>query len=255
MKGSLKRNLEIISELTVADFKGKYKNSVLGFFWSFLNPLLMFLVLYVVFTFFIKIKVEHYQLYLLLGIILWTFFSEATIAGTESIVRKRGLITKIAIMPETLVISATLNAVLTFFLNFLIYLVFLAVFRVSLSWEVLYFPVIFGQLFFLILGINFFLSALFVRYQDISHIWQVLLQVWFWLTPIVYPPERIPPSFLKYYMLNPLARLIHSSRTVILYHYLTSLRDLVITVIVTILFFAIGLWFFKKEKNFFPERV
>lgn len=250
-----RRYFEIIRELALTDFKGKYKNSVLGFFWSFLNPLLMFSVLYLVFTFFFKLKVEHYQLYLLLGVIIWSYFSEATVSGIESLVFKKGLITKIAFPPEVIVIGASLTSALTFFLNLLIFLGFMFFSGIFLSPEAGYFLIIYLELFLLILGLNFAMSALYVRYRDLSHIWGVLLQIGFWATPIVYPLELVPQAFLKYYMLNPVARLIHTSRTVFLYHYLASFKDLLITFLEVFLIFMAGYLIFAKEKKFFAERV
>lgn len=252
---NLQKNWEIIKELALADFKGKYKNSVLGFFWSFLNPLLMFSVLYFVFTIFFKVKLEHYQLYLLLGVIIWSYFAEATVSGTESLVSKRGLLTKIAFAPEVIVISASLTSALTFFLNLLIFLGFMYFSGVFLKATALCFLVIYLELFFLILGLNFALSALYVKYRDLSHIWTVMLQIGFWVTPIVYPLSIVPQNILKFYMLNPMSRLIHSSRTVLLYHYLTSTRDLIITISIILVVFLAGWGIFQREKKILAERL
>ena len=117
----MKNNIDLLKELTLSDFKLKYKNSILGLFWFLLKPLLLFLVLYLVFSFFIKIKIENYELYLLLGIMIWNYIAESTTKGMNSIITKSNLIKKTYFPRILVVLSTVLDSTLIFLLNCKLY--------------------------------------------------------------------------------------------------------------------------------------
>src|SRR5580693_6536915 len=165
-----KQNRALVSELVRTDFKLRYQGSVLGYAWSLLRPLLIFVILYVVFVKFLKLGtgVPHYPVYLLLGIVLWNFFVEMTMQSLGSIVGRGDLIRKIRIPRWIIVLSSSISALINLFLNLLVVAIFMALNHVALSGTIIWLPLIFLEVYFLALGISLFLSAAFVRFRDIS---------------------------------------------------------------------------------------
>jgi len=251
----VKHSLSLIREFTIVELKLKYQGSVLGYFWSLLNPLLMLLTLYIVFSFIAKFDIPHYQLYLLLGILIWNFLSEATNGSMVSLISKGGLIRKFNFPKETIIISSCLAALVTFLLNFLVFFIFMLIFKADISFKLLLLPFYLLQLFLFILGVSFLLSTLYVKYRDIIHIWSFVLLIGFFVTPIVYPLEIIPFEYLRYYLLNPLARMVVDMRYIVLYNHIPDIKNFMITLIISIMVFAFGYYVFKRKKSTFMEEI
>jgi len=245
----------LIKELTWADFKLKYSRSVLGFFWSLLRPLLMLGTLYLVFSVFFRLNIPYYQLFLLLGLVLWGFFVDSTILGMKSLVTKANLIKKTYFPRKVIVLSSNLTCLITLILNLVVFSLFLLIFKRTIGLALLIFPILLIELFILSLGLSYLLSALYVKYRDMDHMWEVLLQIGFWITPIVYPLSFVPEKILKFYMLNPLARIINDSRDAIIYNTLPSVQHLFITLIICLIFYIIGIIIFKKRTPKFTEEL
>lgn len=260
MKNNLKNNFRIIKDLTLTDFKLKYNRSILGFFWSLLKPLLMLVTLYLVFHFLIKLKVPHYELFLLLGIILWGFFTEATTSSMTALIRNTGLIRKTKFNKKLIIISTNISSLITLFLNLIIFFVFIIIFRAGFSWHLVLFAVLLAELFVFTIGVSFILSSLYVRFRDLGHIWEVLMQVGFWVTPIIYPITLVPVQLQKWYILNPLARIIEDSRNSLIFHKLppldfSYLKHISITLLICIGALIIGLIIFKRKSRKFAEQI
>src|SRR3989338_5557423 len=202
---------ELLWELTLTDFRLKYKNSALGFFWSLLKPLLYSLVLYLVFSVFIRVTIPNYELYLLLGILFWNYIADCTSAGLHSIVAKANLIKKAAFPRSLIVLSACLDTTLTFAMTMAIFFLFLLLFGIVPYLLPIFLYLVFF-LFVFLLGLSFILAALFVRYRDLSHLWDVALQIGFWLSPIVYSLEIVPAYYRAVYLLNPATQVIMAVR-------------------------------------------
>lgn len=251
----VKHALSLIREFTIVELKLKYQGSILGYFWSLLNPLLMLITLYLVFSFISKFEIPHYQLYILLGILIWNFLSEATNGSMMSLINKGGLIKKFNFPKETIIISSCLAALVTFLLNFFVFFIFMIFFKVEISFKLLLLPFYLFQLFLFVLGGSFLLSALYVKYRDIIHIWSFILLIGFFATPIVYPLEIIPFKYLKYYLLNPLARMVVDMRYIVLYDYIPDIKNFFITLIISILVFVFGYYIFRKKKDGFVEEI
>src|SRR5687768_2564352 len=173
-----RRNRILLRELVVTDFKLRYQGSILGYLWSLLKPLLLFAILYVVFVRFLKFggDVEHFPVYLLLGVVMWSFFTEATSQGMSAIVSRGDLIRKINFPKYIIVVSGTLSALINLILNLIVVSIFLWLNGVHLSATILLFPLNILELYIVALAIAFLLAALYVKYRDISHIWEVFLQ-------------------------------------------------------------------------------
>jgi ABC-type polysaccharide/polyol phosphate export permease len=211
--------------------------------------------LYIVFSIFLNFNIPHYTLFLLLGIILWNFFVDSTILGMKSIILKGGLIKKTYFKREFIVISANLNCLISFIFNVIIFFIFLLCSNIKISETALIFPVFIFELFILSLGVSYLVSSLYVRYRDMDHIWEVILQIGFWVTPIVYTLTSVPDKILKWYMLNPLARIINDSRNVVIYDTVPSIWHMAITLIICLSIYFAGLLLFKKRNPNFAEEI
>lgn len=257
-------NRALLSELVRTDFKLRYQGSVLGYAWSLLKPLLMFAILYVVFVKFLRIggNVPHFPVYLLLGIVIWNFFSEMTSQSLSSIVGRGDLIRKIRIPRWIIVVSASVSALINLGLNLVVIGVFLLLNNVDITWNILWLPLSLLEVYIFALGVSFFLAAAYVKFRDIGNIWEILLQAGFYLTPILYPLTLITNvTFQKVLLLNPMAQAIQDARhsavtqeTITSWSLLTDWKAFVpIGVVVVVL--IVGVLYFKKESTHFAENL
>jgi lipopolysaccharide transport system permease protein len=246
---------ELIKILTISQLKVKYQNSVLGFAWSMLNPLLLMLVLYVVFANLFNMKQDQYALYLLIGIISWRFFSNGTSLAMSAIVGNRSLVTKIFIPRKVLVLSSVLSSFISSLLEFLVLVPLLIVLGAGLSPYILFFPVIHVIYFFLVYGVCLVLASLYVYYRDLIQIWDVILQIGFFLSPIVYPLTTVPANYMDYYMLNPITVIITMYREVLLYHQMPSEERILLTLGTGIAIMLICSAIFQRLERRFAEEI
>lgn len=226
-----KQNRALLAELVRTDFKLRYQGSVLGYIWSLLRPLLLFAILYVVFVkiFPLGKGVPHYPIYLLLGIVMWTFFNEMTVQSLGSVVGRGDLIRKIKIPRWIIVVSSSISALINFFFNLVIVVIFLLFNHADLLKTTLWLPFILLEMYVFALGLAFFLSAAFVKYRDVQYIWEVILQAGFYLTPILYPLSRIANhTFQKLMMINPMAQTVQDARYVTVTHQSTTVYQVFI---------------------------
>jgi len=256
-------NITLIRELVSSDFKLRYQGSVLGYVWSLLRPLLLFGVLYVVFTHVIKVgnNVPHYPAFLLLGLVLWTFFVEATVAGMNAITGRGDLVRKVSIPKYVIVISTTVSAFVNFCLNMIVVFIFMVAGHVEFRATILLALPLIAELVIFCLGISFLLATLFVKFRDIGHIWDVVLQVLFYATPLIYSLSIVPLRFAKIMSINPLAQIVEDIRSVMITPKALTTKQVfhsqwgrfgpaLATVILLIL---ASLYFRKTSKNFAEE--
>ncbi len=241
-------------KLAMSEFRLRYKNSILGFFWSLLEPLLMLVVLYVVFTNLMRVNVEHYQLFLLMGIISWNMFSRGTTMSLSSILGKPSLVQKVYFPREILVISSSITALLMTLLEFIVFGIFMLVFNVVPAITIVYFPLILFAEFLLTLGISFGLASMNVYYRDIQYIWAVILQAGFFAAPIIYPISIIPEKYIWIIMSNPMTRIIDMLRGTVIYSTSPIFGDSIFILAATIVVLVVGyLIFLKLEPGFAEE--
>lgn len=246
---------ELIKNLVASDLKVKYQSSVLGFAWSMLNPLLMMLVLYAVFNNIFRFEQEHFALYLLIGIIAWRFLANGTMTAMSSIVGNTSLVTKIFIPREVLTFSVVMSAFISSILEFMVLVPLLIIFGASLSITMLLFPVIHVLYFGLVYGISLILASLYVYYRDLNQIWDIVLQIGFYASPIIYPLSLVPDEYLFYYTLNPITRLMVMYRDVLLYNIVPTLPDILLVVGSGLIFLVIGTIVFRRLSPRFAEEV
>lgn len=204
----------LLKQLVRSDFKLRYQGSALGYLWSLLRPLFIFLIMYVVFIRFLRFDfgVPHSALYLLIGIVLWSFFTEVTSTGVSAIVGKGDLIRKINFPKYVIVIAVSISALINLALNLLVIGAFMVVSKVDVSATMLLLLPLILELFVLALALAFILSAVFVKLRDMNYVWDVIMQGLFYAIPIFYPIAMVPEAILKIMMLNPIAQIIQDVR-------------------------------------------
>lgn len=209
-----RRFLNITFALAVTEFKIRYFGSVLGYLWSLMRPLMLFGVLYVVFTHVVRFGggITHYPLKLLIGIVLWSYFAEATGQAVASLVQRENLLRKISFPLAAIPLSVTLTGSFNLALNLLVVLVFVLVTGIApaASWLELVPLVVFLVL--VTATVSTIISLLYVPFRDMNPIWEVATQVLFWGTPIIYVASKAPDSARELMMLNPLAVIIEQAR-------------------------------------------
>lgn len=216
-----KQNRALLSELVRTDFKLRYQGSALGYAWSLLRPLLLFGILYVIFALVLKSGngISHFPVYLLLGIVLWTFFTDMTQQSLGSIVGRGDLIRKIRIPRWIIVFSSSLSALINLGLNLVVVAVAMIINHVDIMSTIVLLPFLLLEIYIFALGLSLFLSAAFVKFRDVTYIWEVLLQAGFYLTPILYAMSLIPKvAYQKILLLNPMAQAIQDARYVAVTH-------------------------------------
>jgi ABC-2 type transport system permease protein len=196
------------------EFKVRYFGSVLGYLWSLMRPLMLFGVLYVVFTHVVRFggDIEHYPLKLLLAIVIWSYFAEVTGQSVNSLVQRESLMRKIPFPPAAIPLSVVLTGAFNFGLNLCVMLAFVLVTGIApdVSWLELA-PLVLA-LVVLASAVSTLLAVLYVPFRDMSPIWEVATQLLFWGTPIIYVIETAPESVRELLMLNPLACIIEQAR-------------------------------------------
>ena len=244
----------LIWKIAVSDFKLRYKNSVLGFMWSLAEPLLMLTVLYFVFTNLMRVNVEHYQFFLLMGIISWNMLARGTTFSLTSIIGRAGLVQKVYFPREVLVISSCITAFLMTLFEFVVFGAFMLAFKVMPGITILYGPFVLLVEFVLILGLSLGLAALNVYYRDIQYIWAVFLQAGFFAAPIIYPVSIIPENYVWIVRLNPMTHIIDMLRESVIYSGSTLLADWIFISAAALSLLAAGyLVFLKLEPGFAEE--
>lgn len=218
--GGPRRFFDLLWLMSATEFKRVYFGTVLGYLWSLIRPLMLFGVLLFVFTRVFRVgsdKVEHYPVMLLLGIVLFTFFQEATTNSVTSVVAQEGVVRKTQFPRLVIPLSTVVTSALNFCVNLVIVFVFLFAFGVEPAWTWLLFPVALVFLFAFTSGVSLALSVLFVRFRDIAIIWTVAAQVLFYATPILYPVNfESDPTYEHFFMINPLAVIFEQVRVWVL---------------------------------------
>jgi ABC-type polysaccharide/polyol phosphate export permease len=245
----------LVLQFALKDFKIRYTHSTLGYAWSVLNPLLFFLIYYFVFTTFMRLDVPNYPGFLLLGVALWNFFSEGTTNGAGSLLARADLLTKTVVPRQIMVYAALMSAALTFVINLLVLLVLLAATGTPIGWPVICFPLLLIDLVMLTLGTALLLAPLYVRYRDVGYLWGIVLQVGFWLTPIIYLDIMVPEQWRWIVWVNPVGRIIGDSRRALIYGWWPAARGLVLTTLMSVAVCVFGYIVFRRMQNRLVEHL
>ena len=246
---------EFLKSNVKKDIRGKYKGSFLGVLWSFINPLLSVLVYAIVFPYIMRIKVENYLIYLITGIIPWTFFTSAINTGIISILSNADIIKKVFFPRIILPISSVTSALVNFFISCIIILVFCIFGGVGISASLLWLPLVALIQYVMLLGFTFILSAIEMYMRDIEHIVNFVLAMAFYATPILYTPDIFPDNLSWILKINPMAYLVNAYRDIFLYNQNPSLYGLIIVGVFSVGIFIIGYIVFERLQKGFAEEV
>jgi ABC-2 type transport system permease protein len=260
---SLLQSRYLIRELAFTAFKLKYQGSVLGYAWSVAKPLFLFAVLYVVFTRFIRIGggIPHYGLYLLLGIVLWSYFADSTSVAMNSIVERGDLIRKVYFPRIVIPVASSITSLLTLLLNLLVIFVFIVASGVGFRTSALLFVPLLLELYVVSLGCSLLLAALFVKFRDFSHIWELGLQMLFYASPIIYPLSLIPVKLRPLLALNPIGQIVEDSRRALITPGTLNSGEilhwpfLLIPYLAPLLLLVVGYWYFESAAAQFAEEL
>lgn len=250
---------EMIFRLVRKELRGRYKGSVLGFFWTFLNPLLQLLVYTMVFSVIMRSDIEKYYLFLFVALVPWIFFSAALTGGATSVMNSADMIKKIyfprEVMPIAYITSAFVNMLLTFVVVFVVLIV--TGFGINPR-ALLYLPIVMLVEYVLCLGITLLVSALTVYVRDLAYILSIISMAWQFLTPVMYPQSQVeavlPESLMKIWNLNPMTPVINAYRDILYYKTVPQLETLLAAVVLGVLVLIIGeATFVKLQKGFAEE--
>ena len=267
IKHRYRYSLILLKQLVITDFKLRYKGSVLGYVWTLLRPLALFAVLYVVFVHFLRIgaNVPHFAVYLLLGIVLWSYFTEVTNNGLSAIVGKGDLLRKLSFPRYVIVVAGSFSALINLLINLVVIAIFMVINGVPFTLNILWLIPLIGELFIFALGLAFILSALYVRFRDINYIWEVVLQAGFYATPILYPITMVIEKSTiaaQLMILNPVAQIIQDARYFVVTPESVTIANLysspyiyVIPLVLVAVVAITGIWYFKKKSPSFAEEI
>jgi ABC-type polysaccharide/polyol phosphate export permease len=239
----------LVLQFALKDFKIRYTHSTLGYAWSVLNPLLFFVIYYFVFTTFMRLDVPNYPGFLLLGVALWNFYAEGTTNGASALLARSDMLTKTVVPRQIMVYAALVSAGLTFVINLLVLMVVIFVTGTPLQPTAICFPILLLDLLLLTLGTALLLAPLYVRYRDVGYLWGIMLQIGFWLTPIIYLDIMVPEHLRWIVWVNPVGRIIGDSRRALIYGWWPAARGMVLTTAMSIAVCALGYVVFRRMQN------
>ncbi len=245
------RYRELIWALAIKELKIRYKRSVLGFMWALLNPAFMMLVLTLVFSTIMRLGIQHYAIFLLSVLLPWTYFSQTLSYGVESIVTNGDLIKKVAIPKMVFPMAAVVSNIINLLLSLIPLALLVPLLRHPFYWTWLYLPVPLLALAIFTLGMTFFFAAANVYYRDVSHILQVVLSAWFYLTPIIYPLDAIPARYQWLLKLNPIIYVINGFRLSVYYGQLPKAPSIIASFACAFVSLFIGFAIFRRYQNNF----
>jgi len=251
----LRHYLDVVTVLAQKDFKIRYRNSALGFIWSLLNPLAYMVILTLVFSVLLRASIPNFAAYALLGILIWRFFAIGTSQSLGSIVGNPSLVSKVYFPRYLIVLANNLANLLGSSLEFVVLLPLMILLGVNLTPIMLVFPVVLGLEFVLVFGLSLSLSSLNMKYRDFYQIWDIALQLGFFVSPIVYDSNLIPPRYRFLYSLNPVTRLIEFMRDIFLRSSFPTSLEASILLLVIAFFLILGFVIFRHLESRFVEEL
>lgn len=247
---------EMIRNLVKKELRGRYKSSVLGFLWTFINPLCQIIIYTIVFSTIMRTGIEQFYLYLTVGMIPWMFFSSSIQGGAMCIVSQQDLVKKIYFPREVLPIAYVTSCFVNMLFCFVVVFCILLVSGKGINGQALVFlPIVMIVEYVLALGFTMIVSACTVYLRDLEHIVAVLLQAWIYLTPIMYSIEIIPDSIMPIFKLNPMTSVIEAYHTILYYKEIPQVSELIEAFVVGAIAFVVGCVVFGKLQKGFVEEL
>lgn len=246
---------EMIISLVRKDLRGRYKGSVLGFLWTFINPLLQLIIYTVVFSVILRSGIDKFYLFLFVALVPWIFFSSAITGGATSILSQQDMVKKIYFPRHVLPIAYVTSSFVNMLLCFCVIFAVLLVGGTGLNLKaILYLPIIMLVEYVLALGIGMLSAALTVYFRDLEYILGIVTMAWMYLTPIMYDVSMVPEEFKFIFNLNPMTPIIVAYREVLYYKQIPEIFTLCHAAILGVIILIIGsLVFSKLQRNFAEE--
>jgi ABC-2 type transport system permease protein len=249
--GGWRRSLELLYLIASTEFKRTYFGTVLGYLWSLCRPLLLFGVLLVVFTHLTRFShVTHYPLLLLMGIVLFGFFQEATSIAVGSVVNQEAIVRKTQFPRVVIPLAVVLTSAFNLILNLVVAFIFILGFGVAPTWTWLLLPVLLLALLLFTIAVSMLLSSLYPRYRDVGIIWAVLSTALFYATPVLYPLERLHGAIATLVACNPLTPILELARRWLIDPSAPLRGGPVEVIVAAVLYFGacvLAVWVFNRE--------
>jgi|SRR5581483_3809211 len=244
-------NRELIWALALKELRVRYKRSALGFIWALLNPLMMMVILTIVFSTITRIAVIHYPVFLISALLPWTFFSQALSYSVESIVANAELLKKIQVAKTIFPLAAMIANMINFLLSLIPLLLILAVSRFPFHWTWIYLPIPLISLFLFTAGCAFFFATANVFFRDVSHIVQIILSGWFYLSPVLYSIDFLPAKYQVLLRYNPMLYILNGFRMAIYYGQLPTPLNVAASLALGTITLILGYSVFRRfERSF-----
>jgi ABC-type polysaccharide/polyol phosphate export permease len=251
---------ELLWQMVGREVKARYKQSILGYFWVILNPLAQMLVMSFAFSLILRIPTNStanipYSIFLFVALLPWTLFSNSLASATSSLVNSGSLITKIY-FPRTILVLATIIAkIIDFLFATSVLIIYMVIYQTPINWNILWvIPIFLIQQIFT-MGLSFFFSAANLLYRDIQYLLSMILLLWMYITPVIYPSDLVPEKYRFVFQLNPKAVIINAYRQVILGGGLPKFSSLIVATIVSVITLIIGISYFKSREKIFAENI
>ena len=247
---------EMITSLVRKDLRGRYKGSVLGFLWTFINPLLQLVVYTTVFSVILRAGIDKYYLFLFVALIPWIFFANSLSGGAGLIIQEKNLVTKIYFPREVLPIALVTGNFVNMLYSFVIVLAAVVLFgdHVNLlAWVAL--PLIMVIEYIFALGCALLASAVTVYFRDLQHILGIVVMAWQYLTPVLYSADMVPDELMPVFLMNPMTSIIAAYRDVLYYGRFPEMATLVIPCVISVVVCLVGAVVFRKLQRGFAEEL
>lgn len=247
---------EMIANLVKRDLKSRYKGSILGFFWMFLNPLLQLAVYTIVFSTIMRMGIDKFYLFMFVAFVPWLFFSTCLSAGTAVIFAQQDMVKKIYFPREVLPLSFTISQFVNMLLSFIVIFIVVACSGVPINPVALccLAPVMLIE-FVLALGTTYIVSALTVYFRDLEHIMGILSMAWMYLTPVIYPADMVPQEYARLMRLNPMASVTTAYRDILYYGQVPQMGTLTNAAVLGIAVLVAGQVLFRRLQKHFVEEL
>ncbi len=251
---------ELLSQMVGREIKARYKQSILGYFWVILNPLFQMLVMSFAFSIIMRIPTNSaknipYSIFLYVALLPWNLFSNSLSSASSALVGAGSLITKIY-FPRTILVLATIFAkIVDFFFALSILVIYMIIYHIPININILWvIPIFLIQLIFTI-GLALFVSAANLLYRDIQYLISLVLLLWMYITPIIYPADLVPAKFKILFQINPMAVITNAYRQSVLGLSSPNYQSLFIALILSLITLLLGLKYFKIKEKIFADNI
>lgn len=247
---------QMVYSLVKKDIRGRYKGSVLGFLWTFINPLLQLVVYTIVFSIIMKNGIEKYYIHLFVVLVPWIFFSTSVTSGSSSVLASKDMVKKIYFPREVMPIACVTGNFVNMLLSFVVIFGVLIFTGWGINFlAVLCLPLIMIVEYILALGIAMLTSALTVYLRDLEYVLNIIAMAWMYMTPVMYGPEMVPEQYRFIWNLNPMTPIAMAYRDILYYKRIPEMATLIHAFIMGVIILVLGYWIFRKLQKGFAEEL